>query len=221
MYLKGRKTLDDELLGKRVKELRVKNGFSQGALAEECKVSLRTIQRIENSITIPHGYTLSRLAMALHVSPDELVDWSKQEDKGQLNLLNLSGLTLLINPFLGIIIPLTLWITKREKIKHLDETGKKLLNFQITMLIMISLALILFVVTILVFRPDEVIFGSARSWAAQQYGHTSFFTVLATLIFLGCLALYYVYSIIMIVKNSIRIQKELPISYKPTINFIK
>jgi len=212
--------MKNELLGKRVKELRVKNGFSQEFLAEECKVSLRTVQRIENSITIPHGYTLSRLAMALHVSPDELVDWSKQEDKGQLNLLNLSALTLLINPFLGTIIPLALWITKRDKIEHVDETGKKLLNFQITMLILVSLAIILFVVTILVFRPDEVIIGSARSWA-EHGGHTSFFTVVTAFIFLGCLGLYYVYSIIMIVKNSIRIQKELPVIYKPTINFIK
>jgi uncharacterized Tic20 family protein len=212
--------MKNELLGRRVKELRVKNGFSQEFLAEECKVSLRTIQRIENGVTIPHGYTLSKLSMALHVGPDELVDWSKQEDKGQLNLLNLSALTLLINPFLGTIIPLALWITKRDKIEHVDETGKKLLNFQITMLIMISLAIILFVVTIFIFRPEEVIFGSARSWA-EHGGHTSLFTAVATLIFLGCLGLYYVYSIIMIVKNSIRIQKELPVIYKPTINFIK
>jgi len=51
--------MKNELLGRRVKELRGKNGFSQEFLAEECKVSLRTIQRIENGITIPHGYTLS------------------------------------------------------------------------------------------------------------------------------------------------------------------
>jgi transcriptional regulator with XRE-family HTH domain len=212
--------MKNELLGRRVKELRVKNGFSQEFLAEECKVSLRTIQRIENSVTIPHGYTLSRLAKALHVSPDELVDWSKQEDKGQLNLLNLSALTLFINPFLGTIIPLALWITKRDKIEHLDETGKKLLNFQITMLIFISTVLFLFIATIFVFRPEEVIFGSAKSWA-EHGGHTSLFTAVATLTFLGCLGLYYAYSIIVIIKNSIRIQKELPVIYKPTINFIK
>jgi len=212
--------MKNELLGRRVKELRGKNGFSQEFLAEECKVSLRTIQRIENGITIPHGYTLSRLAQALHVGPDELVDWSKQEDKGQLNLLNLSALTLLINPFLGTIIPLALWITKRDKIEHMDETGKKLLNFQITMLILISIVFIVFIATIFVFKSEEVIFESTKSWA-EHGGHTSLFTAVATLIFFGCLGLYYVYSIIMIVKNSIRIQKEFPVIYKPTINFIK
>jgi len=212
--------MKNELLGRRVKELRGKNGFSQEFLAEECKVSLRTIQRIENGITIPHGYTLSRLAQALHVGPDELVDWSKQEDKGQLNLLNLSALTLLINPFLGTIIPLALWIIKRDKIEHMDETGKKLLNFQITMLILISIVFIVFIATIFVFKSEEVIFGSTKSWA-EHGGHTSLFTAVATLIFFGCLGLYYVYSIIMIVKNSIRIQKEFPVIYKPTINFIK
>jgi uncharacterized Tic20 family protein len=155
----------------------------------------------------------------LHVGPDELVDWSKQEDKGQLNLLNLSALTLLINPFLGTIIPLALWITKRDKIEHVDETGKKLLNFQITMLIMISLAIILFVTTIIVFSPEDVVIGFNKRGA--DHHQTGVFTVVALLIFLGCLGLYYVYSIIMIVKNSIRIQKELPVIYKPTINFIK
>jgi hypothetical protein len=86
---------------------------------------------------------------------------------------------------------------------------------------MISLITIIFIIAIVVFKPDEVIFGSARSWAAQQYGHTSYFTAVATLIFFGCLGLYYLYSIIMIVKNSIRIQKDLPVIYKPSINFIK
>ncbi len=212
--------MKNELLGKRVKELRVRNGFSQESLADECKVSLRTIQRIENGVTIPHGYTLSRLAKALHVGPDELVEWSKQEDKGQLNLLNLSALTLLINPFLGTILPLALWITKRDKIEHLDETGKELLNFQITMLILISILLFLFIASIFVFRPEEVIFGSAISWAARG-GHTSLFTVVSTLLFLGFLGLYYIYSTIVIIKNSIRIYKELPVIYKPAIHFIK
>jgi transcriptional regulator with XRE-family HTH domain len=211
--------MKNEMLGRRVKELRGKNGFSQEFLAEECKVSLRTIQRIENGITIPHGYTLSKLAMALHVSPDELVDWSKQEDKGQLNLMNLSALTLIINPFLGTIIPLALWITKRDKIERVDETGKILLNFQITMLILVSIAILLFVATIIVFSPEDVVIGFNKHGADRH--QTGMFTVVAMLIFFGCLGLYYIYSIILIVKNSIRIQKELPVIYKPAINFIK
>jgi uncharacterized Tic20 family protein len=211
--------MKNELLGKRVKELRVKNAYSQEFLAEECKVSLRTIQRIENGNTIPHGYTLSRLAKSLHVSPDELVDWSKQEDRGQLNLLNLSALTILINPFLGTIIPLALWMTKRDKIEHVDETGKKLLNFQITMLMLISIVLLLFISAVMIFSPEEVIIGfNKRGTDMHQSG---LFTVIALFIFLGGLGLYYIYSTIIIVKNSIRIHKELSVIYKPAINFIK
>jgi DNA-binding transcriptional regulator YiaG len=47
LYSKYERTtsMKNDLLGKRVKELRGKNGFSQEFLAEECKVSLRTIQR--------------------------------------------------------------------------------------------------------------------------------------------------------------------------------
>ena len=104
------------ILGKRVKELRVLNGFSQEYLADVSKLNLRTIQRIESGTTIPRGHTLSRLALALKVRPDELLEWSLQEDKGQLLLINLSGLFVILNPIMGIIIPLVIWITKKDKV---------------------------------------------------------------------------------------------------------
>jgi len=59
-------------LGKRVKELRLSNGFSQEYLADESKLNLRTIQRIESGTTIPRGDTLLRLSFSLKISPDEL-----------------------------------------------------------------------------------------------------------------------------------------------------
>ncbi len=40
-----------------------------------------------------------------------------------------------IVPFASFIIPLIIWLMKRESSKFIDETGKEVLNFQISLLI--------------------------------------------------------------------------------------
>ena len=64
-------------LAKKIKELRSRKGYSQDDLAEYSQLSLRTIQRIENGETEPRGDTLKRLAKALNVTPDEMIDWAE------------------------------------------------------------------------------------------------------------------------------------------------
>ena len=59
-------------LAKKLKDLRVKRGMSQEYLADESKVSLRTIQRIENNESKPTGETIKRIAIALGVNIQEL-----------------------------------------------------------------------------------------------------------------------------------------------------
>jgi len=119
-------------LQKRVKDSRAKQGLSQEELAEKTGLSLRTIQRIENGESIPRGDTLKRLSIALQSTPDDLIDWQIQEDKNVLKMLSLSQLGFLAFPLLGTIIPLAIWILKKDKIKHVDSIGKSILNFQIT-----------------------------------------------------------------------------------------
>ena len=60
-------------LAKKVKELRAIRGMSQEYLAEESRVSLRTIQRIENNESAPTGETIKRIANALDVQLNELL----------------------------------------------------------------------------------------------------------------------------------------------------
>ncbi len=61
-------------LAKRLKEFRGIRGMSQEYLADESRVSLRTIQRIENQETKPTGETIKRIANALDVELRELMD---------------------------------------------------------------------------------------------------------------------------------------------------
>ncbi len=59
-------------LAKKLKELRALRGMSQEYLAEESRVSLRTIQRIENNESTPTGETIKRISHALDINLNEL-----------------------------------------------------------------------------------------------------------------------------------------------------
>lgn len=83
--------MSDQLLSEKVKQLRIKNGFSQEYLAEESKVSLRTIQRIEKNESKPTGETIKRLAMAFDISVSELTQFDRSEE-----YINLSSSLLLL-----------------------------------------------------------------------------------------------------------------------------
>ncbi|WP_196895186.1 helix-turn-helix domain-containing protein [Aureivirga marina] len=66
--------MDNQLLAQNLKSLRTQKGMTQEFLAEESKVSLRTIQRIEKEETsVPTNETLKRLAFALGVTFEELI----------------------------------------------------------------------------------------------------------------------------------------------------
>lgn len=119
-------------LAQKIKTLRNRKGFSQEELSEKTGLSLRTIQRIENGETEPRGDSLKRLAYSLDVSPDEISDWVVKEDTGFLMSLNLSALSFIIFPLLGILIPLIIWVSKKDKIRGINETARDILNFQIT-----------------------------------------------------------------------------------------
>lgn len=151
-------------LSKRVKELRNRKGLSQEQLAKNSGLSLRTIQRIENGETEPRGETLKRLMNALDAAPDDLMDWNIVEDRGFLTALNLSALGFLFFPLLGILIPLILWISKKDKIKNVNEMGKSILNFQITWFLIVVVMFVflgpLFVILLYVFNFIIIIINS-------------------------------------------------------------
>jgi len=65
--------METKNLAKNLKELRKVRGMSQEYLADESRVSLRTIQRIENNESEPTGETIKRIAIALDVELRELI----------------------------------------------------------------------------------------------------------------------------------------------------
>ncbi|WP_103072255.1 DUF4870 domain-containing protein [Aquimarina sediminis] len=58
-----------------------------------------------------------------------------KEDRSLLVITHLSQLLDLVTGFGGFIIPLILWLTQRERVLAMDEHGKSIMNFQISMFI--------------------------------------------------------------------------------------
>jgi len=183
----------------RLKELRNQKGLSQEVLADESGLSLRTIQRIENGETNPTGDTLQRLSNALNINPDELIDWSIKEDNKYLTFLNLSALTFLFFPMLGILVPFILWSSKKGKIKNINKLGKDLINFEITW------TLILFFIPFLIFLFTKI--GLLESLTLSIL-----FTIIGVM---------YLINLIFILINTLRISNEKEVIYYPQIKFLR
>lgn len=125
---------------------RKKRGYSQAELSEITNVTVRTIQRIENDEVNPHLKTVKLLATALDVDVDELLvlDNPKEEtiQKKWLLLLHCTPVLGLTIPLCNILIPLFIWIHKREDNPVYDRHGRAIVNFHITMTILLALAFV-------------------------------------------------------------------------------
>ena len=198
--------MNNQNLATKIKDLRTRKGLSQEQLSEETKLSLRTIQRIEKGESTPRGDTLIKLTNALGVTPDDLLEWAETEDRGYLGLLNLSALIFLVQPLLAIIIPLVMWILKREKVRHVDDTGKQLISFQITWILTLYITFIIAAESIIF--PFNFIFSSLPLLVMD-------FSILGSwVIFL------YGYNVAMIFINTKRSQKGIKSKYFPYIPFL-
>jgi len=199
--------MNNQNLAANIKNLRKRKGISQELLAENSGLSLRTIQRIENGETEPRGDTLTRLANALDVAPEELVDWELTEDKGFLMSLNLSALGFILFPLLGIVIPLIMWISKKGKLKQLDNLAKEVLNFQISWTIVLLLTYIYFIASTY-YRLNQTDYISLSILGNPVY----------KLLAMGGL---YVYNFILIIVNTLKLKDGREVRYFPRIRFVR
>jgi len=60
---------------------------------------------------------------------------SKKIDTQLLVVMHLSQLLNLITGFGGLIVPLIIWLTKKDDVVGMDEHGKSIINFQLSMLL--------------------------------------------------------------------------------------
>ncbi|MGD8402775.1 MAG: helix-turn-helix domain-containing protein [Anaerolineales bacterium] len=117
-------------LGLKVTELRQTKGFTQEQLAEKCEVSARTIQRIEGGEVDPRAYTLQCLSTALDF---DFMEENTRNENLWLVALHLSSIIPLL------VIPLLIWSWKKNQSYKIDKQGNVVLNFQITMILLLFL----------------------------------------------------------------------------------
>jgi len=120
-----------ETIGAKILEIRNRKGLTQEKLSDLSKINLRTLQRIEKGTTEPRSDTLNNICRVLEVNVEDLLDYGKKDDLEFLKYFHLSVLACMFFPLGSVILPLILWLTKRDKIIGLNEQGLNVLNYQI------------------------------------------------------------------------------------------
>jgi uncharacterized Tic20 family protein len=188
-------------LGLKTAELRQQQGLTQEKLADYCEVSTRTIQRIEAGEVEPRAFTRNSLSNIL------AFDFGKENTDHAslwLALLHMSS------AICFVFIPLLLWSWKKDQSYRIDRQGRDVLNFQITiMLVMLALVLTLIVL------PSAFLMLQGLDRDAGTLGNI--FTLLPPLPILF-LAIFTSYQAVV---NTVRALSEQPIRYPLSIPFVK
>lgn len=58
-----------------------------------------------------------------------------RQDNQLIVITHLSQLIMLITGFGSLILPLILWLTQKEKVYQMDEHGKNIVNFQLSLIV--------------------------------------------------------------------------------------
>ncbi|MFT5669132.1 MAG: D-alanyl-D-alanine-carboxypeptidase/D-alanyl-D-alanine-endopeptidase [Vicingaceae bacterium] len=136
--------MNNRSLAERLKYYRKSKGLSQEELSNKTNVTVRTIQRIEKAEVNPHLNTIKLLAVALNIEVSELLPLQNPKEetikKKWLLLLHATPLLGIFIPLCNVLLPLFIWIHKREDNPVYNEHGVKVINFQITVLLLASLA---------------------------------------------------------------------------------
>jgi len=188
-------------LGLKITELRQQKGLTQEKLAEYCDVSTRTIQHIESGEVEPRSFTRNSLSNILEF------DFGRENTKDEtiwLALLHLSSVVCIV------FVPLLLWSWKKDQSYKIDRQGREVLNFQIT----ITLVLFAFVL-LLIIAPAVLLMVQGLDGEPGILG--DIFTLLPPLPIL----LIGIFTSYQAVVNTVRALSEKPIRYPLSIPFVK
>ncbi len=191
-------------LGLKVAELRQQKKITQEKLAELCEVSTRTIQRIESGEVDPRQFTLSMLSNILEF---DFGEDNTQNENIWLAILHLSNIICVV------IVPLLVWSWKKTQSYKIDKQGRQVLNFQITMmLVLFAFGFLLMLIPAMIGLMGEL---GISFWANSPLMISLTFCVPLPLILTG------IYCTIQGVLNAIRALADKPIYYPLSIPFIR
>ncbi len=191
-------------LGLKISELRQLKNLTQEQLAEKCEVSTRTIQRIESGEVDPRAYTLQRLSETLNFNFEE---HNPANENLWLTLLHLSSAIVML------IIPVVVWSLKKDQSARINTQGRQVLNFQITM------TLLLFAAAFLLFAlPVGMVILDMANYTNLESGPVFILLSVCAPLPLVLIGLFCTYEGIV---NAIRAVADRPIHYPLSIPFVK
>jgi len=65
----------------------------------------------------------------------------KRTDTPLLVITHLSQLLTYITGFGGLVVPLILWLTQKDRVQGMDEHGKQIINFQISLILYVIIGI--------------------------------------------------------------------------------
>jgi len=188
-------------LGLKVAQLRAEKGFTQEELAEFCEVTARTIQRIEAGEVEPRPFTRNSLSNVLEF---DLGKDGLSSERFWLAALHLSCV------FCVVIIPLLIWSWLKDRSYQMDQHGRQVLNFQITM----TIALFAFGGCLLISLPAGLIA------LEQGVGNITLLSTAALVCSLPLILIGF-FAAFQGVINAVRTLNDQPARYPLSIQFIR
>lgn len=188
-------------LGLKIAELRQQKGLTQEKLAEYCDVSTRTIQRIESGEVEPRAFTCNSLSNILEF---DLGKENADHESIWLALLHLSSAVCVV------FIPLLLWSWKKDQSYKIDQHGRNVFNFQITVMLLLLAFSLMFIII-----PSA--FLSAQGLDREAGILADVFTLLPPLPILF-LAIFTSYQAVV---NAVRALSDKPVHYPLSIPFVR
>ncbi|MEZ4838784.1 DUF4870 domain-containing protein [Flavobacterium sp.] len=138
-----------------------------------------------------------------------------QNEKTTAALLHLSAFAKYLTPFAGIVVPLIIWQTKKHQSEYVDENGKAVVNFHLSILaysILITIVLgIFFIGSIANYVEIENAGGEVIPIDLITVGIVS----------LSVLGIWTIAEFILVILGTVRANEGSVYKYPFTINFIK
>ncbi len=72
---------------------------------------------------------------------NERTSTAMREDKTLLVLTHLSQLLYYVTGFGGLLVPLVIWLATRDRVLNMNEHGKAIVNFQLTLILLFILSI--------------------------------------------------------------------------------
>ncbi len=141
---------------------------------------------------------------------------TNQNQQSTATLLHLSQMLKYFIPFAGIVVPMIIWSTKKNESKFLDDSGKSVINFNISMMIY-------FLISILILAIGLVILGINFAIETENLGEEIFPVGLVSFAVVGIFILGFacLVEFILTIIGALKASNGEVYEYPITIKFLK